>query len=54
MMTARPIRSGNGAGFWGDNLGSPFLHALEVLSPEYLAEPTLAILAHLTPSSARR
>jgi hypothetical protein len=47
----RPIRIGNGAGFWGDNLDAPFLLArdgkLDVLTLEYLAELTLAILSHL-------
>ncbi len=45
-----PIRIGNGAGFWGDNLDAPFLLArdgkLDVLTLEYLAELTLAILSH--------
>jgi hypothetical protein len=47
----RPIRIGNGAGFWGDNLDAPYLLAcdgsLDVLTLEYLAELTLAILSHL-------
>src|SRR3954452_5853089 len=47
----RPLRVGNGAGFWGDNLDAPYLLArdgrLDVLTLEYLAELTLAILAHL-------
>jgi hypothetical protein len=42
---------GNGAGFWGDNLDAPFLLArdgqLDVLTLEYLAELTMAILSHL-------
>src|SRR5947208_7215171 len=42
---------GNGAGFWGDNLDAPYLLArdgrLDVLTLEYLAELTLAILTHL-------
>jgi Acyclic terpene utilisation family protein AtuA len=42
---------GNGAGFWGDNLDAPFLlardGALDVLTLEYLAELTMAILSHL-------
>ena len=46
-----PQRVGNGAGFWGDNLDAPFLLArdgqLDVLTLEYLAELTLAILSHL-------
>lgn len=45
------IRIGNGAGFWGDNLDAPVelarLGRLDVLTLEYLAELTLAILAHL-------
>jgi len=45
-----PIAIGNGAGFWGDNLDAPFLLArdgkLDVLTLEYLAELTLAILSH--------
>ena len=44
------LRVGNGAGFWGDNLDAPYLLArdgqLDVLTLEYLAELTLAILAH--------
>ncbi|MDR3617752.1 MAG: DUF1446 domain-containing protein [Paludisphaera borealis] len=47
----RPIRIGNGAGFWGDSLDAPFHLArdgrLDVLTLEYLAELTLAILSHL-------
>jgi hypothetical protein len=46
-----PIRIGNGAGFWGDNLDAPLTLArtgrLDVLTLEYLAELTLGILAHL-------
>lgn len=46
-----PIRIGNGAGFWGDNLDAPLTLAhsgeIDVLTLEYLAELTLAILAHL-------
>jgi len=45
-----PIAIGNGAGFWGDNLDAPYLLArdgrLDVLTLEYLAELTLAILSH--------
>ncbi len=45
-----PITIGNGAGFWGDNLDAPYLLArdgrLDVLTLEYLAELTLAILSH--------
>ena len=47
----RSLRVGNGAGFWGDNLDAPYLLAregrLDVLTLEYLAELTMAILAHL-------
>src|SRR4051812_27704098 len=47
----RPLRVGNGAGFWGDNLDAPYLLArdgqLDVLTLEYLAELTLAILSHV-------
>jgi Acyclic terpene utilisation family protein AtuA len=50
-MSTQPYRIGNGAGFWGDNLDAPLLLArdghLDVLTLEYLAELTLAILAHL-------
>lgn len=49
--TKPPIAIGNGAGFWGDNLDAPFLMArdgrLDVLTLEYLAELTLAILSHM-------
>lgn len=45
-----PIRIANGAGFWGDNLDAPVTLArsgeIDVLTLEYLAELTLAILAH--------
>ena len=45
------IRVGNGAGFWGDNLDAPYLLArdgqIDVLTLEYLAELTMAILSHL-------
>lgn len=52
MPTTSPVlRVGNGAGFWGDNLDAPYLLArdgrLDVLTLEYLAELTLAILSHL-------
>lgn len=44
------LRVGNGAGFWGDNLDAPYLLArdggLDVLTLEYLAELTMAILSH--------
>ncbi len=50
-MAVETIRIGNGAGFWGDNLDAPFLLArdgrIDVLTLEYLAELTMAILAHL-------
>jgi hypothetical protein len=50
-MTGPTIRIGNGAGFWGDNLDAPYLLArdgqLDVLTLEYLAELTMAILSHL-------
>jgi hypothetical protein len=50
MNNNRPIRIGNGAGFWGDNLDAPYLLArdgrLDVLTLEYLAELTMAILSH--------
>lgn len=46
----KPIRIANGAGFWGDNLDAPVSLAksgeIDVLTLEYLAELTLAILAH--------
>jgi hypothetical protein len=45
------IAIGNGAGFWGDNLDAPIelvrSARLDVLTLEYLAELTLAILSHL-------
>ena len=48
-----PIRIGNGAGFWGDNLDAPVALAksgeMDVLTLEYLAELTLSILAHQRP-----
>jgi hypothetical protein len=57
MSLAPPIRGGrtlavgNGAGFWGDNLDAPYRLArdgrLDVLTLEYLAELTMAILSHL-------
>lgn len=44
------LRIANGAGFWGDNLDAPAQLAesgqVDVLTLEYLAELTLAILAH--------
>lgn len=55
--TDRTIRIGNGAGFWGDNLDAPFLLArdgrIDVLTLEYLAELTMAILAHLRSKDPR-
>jgi hypothetical protein len=49
-MARPPIRVGNGAGFWGDNVDAPYLLArdgrLDVLTLEYLAELTLSILGH--------
>jgi len=57
QTSARPLRIGNGAGFWGDNLDAPFLLArdggLDVLTLEYLAELTMAILAHLRSKDAK-
>lgn len=51
VATPTTLRVGNGAGFWGDNLDAPYLLArdgrLDVLTLEYLAELTLAILSHL-------
>src|SRR3954466_452941 len=45
------LRVGNGAGFWGTNLDAPYIPSrdgrLDVLTLEYLAELTMAILAHL-------
>jgi hypothetical protein len=45
------LAMGNGAGFWGDNLDAPYLLArdgqIDVLTLEYLAELTMAILSHL-------
>ena len=50
------IRVGNGAGFWGDNLDAPYLLArdgrIDVLTLEYLAELTMAILSHLRSKDA--
>lgn len=49
------LRVGNGAGFWGDNVDAPIRlaesGAVDVLTLEYLAELTLAILAHLRSKS---
>jgi hypothetical protein len=48
---SRTLAVGNGAGFWGDNLDAPYLLArdgrIDVLTLEYLAELTMAILSHL-------
>jgi hypothetical protein len=56
-MSTQAIRIGNGAGFWGDNLDAPFFLArdgrLDVLTLEYLAELTLAILSHLRSKDPR-
>ncbi len=50
LRNRAPIRIGNAAGFWGDNLDAPFLLTrngnLDVLTLEYLAELTLGILSH--------
>ena len=50
-MAVTPLRVGNGAGFWGDNLDAPYRLALDgrldFLTLEYLAELTLAILSHM-------
>src|SRR6516225_1350763 len=50
-LRSNALRVGNGAGFWGDNLDAPYLLArdgrLDVLTLEYLAELTMAILSHL-------
>ena len=47
----------NGAGFWGDNLDAPYLlardGAIDVLTLEYLAELTMAILSHLRAKDSR-
>jgi Acyclic terpene utilisation family protein AtuA len=51
MPASESLKVGNGAGFWGDNLDAPYLLArdgnLDVLTLEYLAELTMAILSHL-------
>jgi hypothetical protein len=48
---------GNGAGFWGDNLDAPYLLArdgrIDILTLEYLAELTMAILSHLRSKDPR-
>lgn len=55
--TRGPLRIGNGAGFWGDNLDAPVDLArsgrLDALTLEYLAELTMAILSHLRSKSPR-
>src|ERR1700678_3435914 len=56
-LVSGSIRVGNGAGFWGDNLDAPFLLArdgqIDVLTLEYLAELTMAILSHLRSKDPR-
>lgn len=51
MPERPPLRIANGAGFWGDSVDAPARLAdsgeVDVLTLEYLAELTLAILAHL-------
>jgi hypothetical protein len=51
------VAIGNGAGFWGDNLDAPYLlardGAIDVLTLEYLAELTMAILSHLRTKDKR-
>lgn len=55
--TRPPLIIGNGAGFWGDNLDAPVALArgspIDVLTLEYLAELTMAILAHLRDKDPR-
>ncbi len=50
------IRIGNGAGFWGDSVDAPVRLVesgnIDVLTLEYLAELTMAILAHLRSKDA--
>ncbi len=50
-MSSESLKVGNGAGFWGDNVDAPLelvrAGKLDILTLEYLAELTLAILAHL-------
>jgi hypothetical protein len=54
---AEVLAVGNGAGFWGDNLDAPYLlardGAIDVLTLEYLAELTMAILSHLRAKDPR-
>jgi hypothetical protein len=56
-IAADSLRVGNGAGFWGDNLDAPYLLArdgtIDVLTLEYLAELTMAILSHLRSKDPR-
>jgi hypothetical protein len=51
------LRVANGAGFWGDNLDAPIRllesKEIDVLTLEYLAELTLAILGHLRSKDPR-
>src|SRR4051812_15478666 len=46
---AKPLRIGNGQGFWGDDVDAPLRlarsGAIDVLTLDYLAEVTLSILA---------
>ncbi|MGO9469981.1 MAG: acyclic terpene utilization AtuA family protein [Isosphaeraceae bacterium] len=55
--TSGTLAVGNGAGFWGDNLDAPYLlardGAIDVLTLEYLAELTMAILSHLRSKDKR-
>ncbi len=54
---ARSLRVANGAGFWGDSIDAPVRLVesadFDVLTLEYLAELTLAILAHVRSKDAR-
>jgi hypothetical protein len=54
---AGTLAIGNCAGFWGDNLDAPYLLArdgsIDVLTLEYLAELTMAILSHLRAKDSR-
>ncbi len=56
-MAADVLAVGNGAGFWGDAIDAPVDLAasgkLDVLTLEYLAELTMAILAHLRSKDPR-
>jgi len=57
QKTRETLTVGNGAGFWGDNLDAPYLLArdapIDVLTLEYLAELTMAILSHLRAKDQR-